>query len=191
MLWFRQYLGKRLRPAHVKRGEDQGLRSLFGGNPRPSGIPSTTEVQAGLDPPLVGLLHGKTEQVAPFLTHKRDGFGRRPAAGVEDQNSRDALALHLVEILDDAIARDVAVQPPPINPRLGPVRWSAERLGQSVRPGFLLRSLCPYCRQYQGGLSGAFQKLSPRDGGNNAGLRGMVHDSILIPRVTTGVRPRL
>jgi glycosyltransferase involved in cell wall biosynthesis len=90
-----------------------------------------------------------------------------------------------------AIARDVAVQPPPINPRLGPVGWSAERLGQSVRPGFLRRSLCPYCRQYQCGLSGAFQKLPARDGGNNAGLRGMVHDSTLIPRVTNGVRHRL
>jgi len=59
--------------------------------------------------------------------------GGRALSGVENQRAADALALHLFQIAGNPLLAGVAVQPPPIHPRLAESGGFHETCGQIIR----------------------------------------------------------
>jgi hypothetical protein len=92
---------------------------MFMRHPGSAGIPPAAEVYRKHDAATVRLAHGVLEEFAPLRAHERRAAGhRRGLAGIKQQGAADALLAHFFKVAGDAFLAGVAIQPPPVTPRL-------------------------------------------------------------------------
>ena len=120
---FRGHPGLRKHPFKMERAGHVGFRpgqllhGLLRGDPRSAAaIPAGVIVHVDLQSHAAGFGVDVAEQVAPGLFHEIHRPHRRPLVHLHNESAADAGAPHGFKIGGDAIARDVAIEPEPINP---------------------------------------------------------------------------
>ena len=129
----------RQRAVELARTLDRGFRpddflhGVFGLDPRSAAaVPAGVVVHIDFDPQPAGFGDHVLEQLAPLRTGERHRAQRNALVDLHNQHAADADAVHRFKIGGDAFAGDVAVQPEPIDPRLGRFGRGKELRGQAA-----------------------------------------------------------
>src|SRR5712691_13289563 len=100
-------------------------------DPRPATArPAGGVVHAHFQAKPLGLHHGVLEHFTPLLAAETDRTGRDVLGDIHEQWASDSHSFHGFEIGGDSFTGDISIEPEPIYPGTGRVRWLAEMMLQ-------------------------------------------------------------
>ena len=131
LLRFRQHLLETARPFNVHVREHYLLHGERGRDPRPAAAaPPRVVVHVHFQTKPVGLRYHELEQLAPLRAGKPCRPFRRALVHFHNQHAANAHPPHRFQVGGNPFARDIPIEPKPINPRPGRLRRGNKTFGQ-------------------------------------------------------------
>ena len=125
---------KLLRAGQVGLAPDDLLHRLLRCDPRPAAaVPARVIVHVHFQAQPPSLRRHVLEQAAPLRAHEISRSDGRALVRLHDQHAPNSHALHRLQISSDAVTRDIAAEPEPIDPWPSGVGWLVETAFQVVR----------------------------------------------------------